>query len=229
MTRRGLALFDFHTDGVEIRRGVLSLASIEAVTSEISLGCEKLQRYGIRNLEKRFNSVAQLATSPGVLAIASELLEASPRLVRALFFDKTSETNWFVAWHQDKTVTLSQRHEMPGWGPWSIKDGVCHVQPPRAVLDKMVTIRLHMDAADEECGCLSVIPGSHRLGAVTQAELEHLVEASTPVACVVASGDAVIMRPHVVHASSKSMRQAHRRVVHLEYSSYALPTGIDWA
>jgi len=224
-----LASLDFHSDGVEIRRGIISSECIEAVNSEISLGCKTLQRYGIRNIEKRFNSIAQLASSREVLTIASELLKSPPHLVRALFFDKTPQTNWFVTWHQDKTVTLNQRCEMAGWGAWSIKEGVCHVQPPRAVLDEMVTIRLHMDAADEKSGCLNVLPGSHSLGILSQSELDQLVSASTPTACVVAAGDAVIMRPHVVHASSKSTRQVHRRVVHLEYSSYALPNGINWA
>lgn len=220
---------DFHTDGVEIRRGILCRDSIEAVKSEISLGCEQLRRHGIRNLEKRFNSVAQLAASPDVLAIADELLKSPPRLVRALFFDKTPEANWFVSWHQDKTVTLNKKCEMEGWGPWSLKDGVCHVQPPRAVLDAMVTIRLHIDDADEQSGCLNVLPGSHRQGILSQAELEQLVQASSPVACAVAAGDAMIMHPYVVHSSSKSLSKAHRRVVHLEYSSYMLPKGVDWA
>lgn len=220
---------DFHTDGVEIRRGILSLDSIEAVKSEISLGCEQLQRHGIRNLEKRFNSIAQLANSSTVLAIANELLQSSPSLVRALFFDKTPEANWFVTWHQDKTVTLNKRFEIAGWGPWSLKEGVCHVQPPCAVLDEMITIRLHIDAADEESGCLKIFPGSHRLGILTQAQLNQVKETSTPIACVVAPGDAVIMRPHLVHSSNKSTHQAHRRVVHLEYSSYPLPAGIHWA
>ncbi|MGC3980207.1 MAG: phytanoyl-CoA dioxygenase family protein [Steroidobacteraceae bacterium] len=220
---------NFHTDGAEIRKGILSRDSIEAVKSEISLGCEQLRRHGIRNLEKRFSSVAQLASSPDMLNIANELLQSPPRLVRALFFDKTPEANWFVAWHQDRTVTLNQRCEMSGWGPWSFKDGVHHVQPPRAVLDKMVTIRLHIDDADEKSGCLNIIPGSHRQGILAQREIEQLAKNSKPVACVVAAGDAMIMRPHVLHSSSKSQSKAHRRVVHLEYSSYALPPNVDWA
>lgn len=179
-----MALLNFDTDGVEIRRGILSRDSIESVKSEISLGCAELRRYGIRNLEKRFNCIAQLAASLDVLAIAGELLNSPPSLVRAVFFDKTPETNWFVTWHQDKTVTLNKRREMEGWGPWSLKDGVCHVQPPRAVLDAMVTIRLHIDAADAQSGCLKILPGSHRQGILTQAQLDQLLKASTPVACV---------------------------------------------
>ncbi len=220
---------DFNTDGVEIRRGILACEDMEAVKSEISLSCEKIRQYGVRNLEKRFNCIARLAASPHLTTIASELLKSPPRLVRALFFDKTADMNWFVSWHQDKTVTLNKKCDIAGWGAWSLKDDVCHVQPPGAVLDEMITIRLHVDAADEDNGCLNVLPGSHRFGILKQDDIERLTRISTPIACVVAAGDAVIMRPHVVHSSRKSIRQAHRRVMHLEYSSYPLPPGIDWA
>jgi len=224
-----LSSLKFDTDGVEIRRGILAREDIEAVKAEISLGCEKLRQHGIRNLEKRFSCIAHLAASPHILAIANDLLRSPPRLVRALFFDKTADMNWFVSWHQDKTVTLNKKCEMAGWRAWSLKDNVCHVQPPSAVLDEMITFRMHVDDADEDNGCLKVIPGSHRFGILKQDEIIRLTSGSTPIACVVAAGDAVIMRPHVMHSSSKSLRQAHRRVVHLEYSSHSLPTGIDWA
>lgn len=227
--KAGATTLEFTSDAVEIRRGVLARADIQAVKSEVSLNSEKLERSGIRNLEKKFDSIARLAASPVVLSIAENLLCATPLLVRAIFFDKTDERNWLVTWHQDRTVTLNRKTGMPGWGPWSIKDSVCHVQPPCEVLKQMVTIRLHIDPADETSGCLNVIPGSHRLGILDQETIRRVVAAGCPVACVVAAGDAVIMRPHVLHSSGKSRAQGHRRVVHLEYSSYALPAGVRWA
>jgi ectoine hydroxylase-related dioxygenase (phytanoyl-CoA dioxygenase family) len=220
---------EFASEGVGILRGVLLPADILAVKTEVSLDNESLQRSGIRNLEKRFDSIARLAASPAVLSIATSCLGAMPRLVRALFFDKTPERNWFVAWHQDKTVTLNRRAEMAGWGPWSLKDGVCHVQAPCEVLNQMITIRLHIDPADEASGCLKVIPASHRLGVIKQEAIGNIVARENSIACVVAAGDAVIMRPHILHSSGKSTGSAHRRVVHLEYSSLSLPDGICWA
>jgi len=216
-------------DGVEIRSAVLASNEIDAIKAEVSVDHEILRRTGIRNLEKKFGSIARVAAAPSVLSIAAALLGATPRLVRALFFDKTPERNWFVAWQQDRTVALSRRLEMPGWGPWTHKDGVDHLQPPLGVLNQMVTIRLHVDDADEEGGCLRVIPGSHQLGILTQDGIDRAVETAKPKACVVASGDAVIMRPLILHSSTKFRRVAHRRVVHLEYSSFELPTGLSWA
>jgi ectoine hydroxylase-related dioxygenase (phytanoyl-CoA dioxygenase family) len=201
---------------------------IDLVKQEVSVDHEILRRTGIRNLEKKFGSIAGLAADSSVRSIAASLLGKSPRLVRALFFDKTPKRNWFVAWHQDRTVAPNRRIEAAGWGQWSWKDGVHHVQPPRAVLDRMVTIRLHLDHADEPGGCLYVIPGSHRLGILTQDEIDQTVASSTPRACIVAPGDAVIIHPLILHSSKKSRRTTHRRVVHLEYSTYELPSGVSW-
>ena len=219
----------FRDDGVETRTGVVASDDLEAVKQDIAIGCRELRQHGIRNLEKRFTSIARLATATSVVELAHELLAKPPSLVRALFFDKTPDRNWFVAWHQDKTVALNRRREMAGWGPWSLKDAVHHVQPPCSVLDEMVTIRLHIDPADEDSGCLRVIPGSHRAGILTQEQVDRCVADQPGVACIAAAGDAVVMRPHVLHSSRKSRRAEHRRVVHLEYSSYELPPGITWA
>lgn len=219
----------FAKDGVEVRRAVLGSQEINAIKAEVTVDHEIIHRTGIRNLEKKFVSVARVASNRSVLAIAASLLNGTPRLVRALFFDKTPERNWFVAWHQDRTVALNRRFEMAGWGPWSRKDGIDHVQPVRPVLDSIVTIRIHVDDSDEEGGCLNVVPGSHRLGILSQDEINPAVAVSEPHACIVAAGDAVVMHPLTLHSSQKSRRSAHRRVVHLEYSSYELPPGIAWA
>ena len=224
-----MSALEFEQDGVEIRKAVLSGEIIEFVKSDIDLESAKLRKYGVRNLEKRFDSIFTLASSANLLSIAGRLLEARASLVRALFFDKTAGKNWFVTWHQDKTVTLNRQMDVEGWGPWSFKDGVHHVQPPLPVLNKMIALRLHIDPADEENGCLKVIPGSHEYGVLKQSEIEAIVTRSTAVPCVVEAGDAVIMRPHILHSSSKAKRPIHRRVVHLEYSSYELPDGISWA
>lgn len=220
---------DFPTHGVEIRKALMSERDIRLVIADISLESKTLRSGGIRNLEKRFASIAKLAADPMLLGVAEKLLGGSPRLVRALFFDKTPEKNWSVAWHQDRSVTLNKRVDMDGWGAWSVKEGVCHVQPPCSVLNRMLAIRLHMDPADETSGCLQVIPCTHRHGILEQDAIDRIVESNRAIACIVSAGDAVIMRPHVVHSSRKSIRQAHRRVVHMEYSDYELPQGIHWA
>ena len=229
MVQTSVDLLSFSRDGVEIRKSVLNPQMIESVKADINLDSAKLKTYGVRNLEKKFESIASLATNSNILELAKYFLGEEAKLVRALFFDKTPDKNWFVTWHQDKTVALNKRANLSGWGSWSLKDGVHHAQVPVVVLNIMVTFRLHIDPAGENNGCLKVIPGSHRDGVLKPKEVEQWVQSGQSVACVVEAGDAVIMRPHVLHASSKARRPAHRRVVHLEYSSFHLPPGIAWA
>ena len=224
-----MSTFSFQEDGLEIRKALLTKEAIELVKSDIDLDSTKLKQHGIRNLEKRFSSIANLAGDDRILSIASELLQGSASLVRALFFDKTPEKNWSVSWHQDQTVTLNRRTEADGWGPWSIKDGVHHVRPPLSVINRMVTFRLHIDSADSDNGCLQFIPESHKYGLLSQSEIDEVVRTRTAFPCVVEAGDAIIMRPHVLHRSDKSNRPHHRRVIHLEFSSFELPDHTAWA
>src|SRR5205807_4301579 len=94
--------------------------------------------------------------------------------VRAIYFDKSPEANWLVSWHQDLTLALRARAEVPGFGPWSTKDGIPHVQPPVELLQQMLSVRLHLDDADESNGALRVLPGSHRCERLAPARIREL-------------------------------------------------------
>jgi len=98
----------FAEPGFEIRSGVLSAEDLEAIKAEVSVDHEISRRTGIRNLEKKFASIARVAVDSSVVPIAERWLGGEPRLVRALFFDKTPERNWSVGWHQDRTVALEK-------------------------------------------------------------------------------------------------------------------------
>ena len=49
---------------------------------------------------------------------------------RSIFFNKTPRNNWSVLWHQDLTICLKEKIETKGYGPWSLKENIPHVQPP---------------------------------------------------------------------------------------------------
>jgi len=96
------------------------------------------------------------------------------------------------------------------------------------VLNQMVTFRLHLDDADMNNGCLKVIPKSHHLGILSQSELTNVANTQKPFFCEVEAGDLVIMKPHIIHSSNKSINPKHRRVAHIEYSNYVLPSNLRW-
>ena len=173
-------------------------------------------------------AVAGLARSPRLLDLVRPHLPSEPFPVRAIYFDKSSETNWLVPWHQDLTLALRARAEVPGFGPWSTKDGIPHVQPPIELLQQMLTVRLHLDAADESNGALRVLPGSHCLGRLSSERVQELRSQQSDFLCVVSAGDALLMRPLLLHASSRSTSTRHRRVLHIEYASFTLPNELEW-
>ncbi len=109
-----------------------------------------------------------------------------------------------------------------------MKAGAWHVQPPLEVLDEMVTIRVHLDPATVANGCLKVIPGSHRIGLIDAGRVHEHVREDAAVYCESRLGGAVVMRPHILHASEKSVASDPRRILHFEYSSYTLPDGVAW-
>src|SRR5881628_3375981 len=56
-------------------------------------------------------AVAELAHSARTLDLVRPYLQSKPFPVRALYFDKSSDTNWLVPWHQDLTLAVRARAE----------------------------------------------------------------------------------------------------------------------
>ena len=185
--------------------------------------------YGARNL-LAVPTIARLAQAPAVHRLIEPIVGANTIAVRALFFDKTPEANWPVLWHQDLTIAVAARHNLPGWGPWSVKAGITHVEPPPALLAEMLTIRLHLDDCDADNGPLRVIPSSHRNGRLRREEIKAERAATREQTLTAPKGAAILMRPLLLHASSPATNPSHRRVIHIEYAPRdLLPTPLKWA
>lgn len=184
--------------------------------------------FGIRNLLEVVPLTRRLAESDALLSLARIVLGENGRLVRGLFFDKPAQANWKVAWHQDLTIAVEKRIDVEGFGPWTTKAGVTHVQPPIAVLEGMLALRVHLDDCDTWNGALRVMSGSHKRGRLSQEAIFDCVKTEMPVVCEVPRGGVVLMKPLLLHSSSVSARPFHRRVVHFEFSSSELPEGLSW-
>ena len=116
-------------NGFEIHSGFLGNNSINEIITEIETLDSDFPKHGIRNAEKKLRSVKNLVESDLLLEKARSYLTGKPEVVRVIVFDKTADKNWLVTWHQDKTISVSDKKEIDGWGPWTLKDGVHHVQP----------------------------------------------------------------------------------------------------
>jgi|SRR5688572_30076925 len=182
---------------------------------------------GIRNLLD-IPLIADLAEHASVRTLIEPVLGQAAFPVRAILFDKTPVANWKVSWHQDLTIAVTKRIEAPGYGPWSEKAGVWHVQPPAAVLEGMLAVRVHLDESGMSNGPLRVLPGSHHAGKFRDADIPAWRARIAEQICLIPRGGVVLMRPLLLHASSPALEPQHRRVIHIEFASGPLAPGLEW-
>ena len=171
--------------------------------------------------------VRELAVSEPVRQLIVAVLGKECFAVRGILFNKTPDSNWKVVWHQDRTIAVRERKDSAQFGPWSIKAGVPHVQPPASVMARMLAVRLHLDESHTHNGPLRVIPDSHQAGCLSAEEVATWSKRPS-VICTVPKGGAILMRPLLVHASSSSSKPEPRRVIHLEFAAAGLPDGLEW-
>lgn len=161
-------------------------------------------------------------------SLAKSGLGDKARPVRALLFDKRAGRNWALGWHQDRTIAVRARSDTPGFGPWSRKAGIDHVEPPFDYIAGMVTLRAHLDACDQDNAPLLIVPGSHRLGRIPQDQVAELAARMGSFACVAEAGDVWLYATAIVHASDAARNPRRRRVLQVDYSAASLPGDLDW-
>lgn len=182
--------------------------------------------FAIRQFLKEVPGVKELIVNKRLKRLISNLFDESYFIVKSIYFDKPPQSNWFVACHQDLTISVKERNEHAGFGPWTVKHNQFAVQPPLSILEDNFTIRIHLDDTNENNGALKVIQGSHLKGIYRPEMVDRSVEKE--VSCVVNKGGVMIMRPLLLHASGRTTNEARRRVIHVEFSRMELP-GIEWS
>jgi ectoine hydroxylase-related dioxygenase (phytanoyl-CoA dioxygenase family) len=205
-------------DGFAVIAGVLGYREMDILKGAMEKTPPHRSRAGARHMLGNA-SVAALASDPRLLEIARQVLGAEARPFRATLFDKSPTSNWLVVWHQDTALPLLERHEVLGWGPWSVKEGVIYAHAPATALQQILALRVHLDESSDRNGPLRVLPGTHLMGVLTYDAIEQLTSQIAAVDCLVAAGGVVAMRPLIVHASSKSLIETPRRVLHIEYAA----------
>jgi len=181
-----------------------------------------------RGLLDRCSNIAALAVSHRIKSLLKAVAGGEWRAVRGILFDKTETANWHVRWHQDQTIAIKKRYETEGFTGWSEKQAICHVQAPVEVLQKMLSIRIHLDDSNTDNGALRIVPGSHSRGKLAASERDAVRSANSELMCVAKAGDALIMRPLLLHASATAENPRHRRVIHLDYACGDLPGELEW-
>ena len=205
--------------------GVLSRQEADALARDLSSGTLQRSRAGARHLLS-VPAIAALARDPRLIELAASELGCEPLPFGATLFDKSPDANWLVAWHQDTALPFVERREVAGWGPWSKKAGIDYAHAPAAALSMIVALRVHLVDSTWDNGPLLVLPGTHKSGVLSDEQIRDAARSIDAVACTVERGGVVVMRPLLVHASSKATAEASRRVLHLEYAAHQTFDGL---
>jgi hypothetical protein len=156
------------------------------------------------------------------------LLERNSVAIQCTYFAKSHGRNWLVPLHQDLSVPVAERVAGDRLTGWSLKQGTLFVQPPTHLLEQLVAVRVHLDPCMEDDGPLRVIPASHSRGLLSQQDTVDMARTNPPVSCVASAGDALVMRPLLLHASSKASGTSLRRVLHFLFAPARPPYGLWW-
>lgn len=216
---------DLDRDGAQLLKGALDEHAQRLV--EDALSGLPADRPGIR--------IANVCALQPILArdgpirrTAAHFLGASGRPVRAILFDKSEATNWALGWHQDRTVAVTEKVDVSGFGPWTVKAGIPHVEPPVEILETMVTLRVHLDPVDEDNAPLLIAPGSHRFGRIPEEEIDAVAERCGTHVCLADRGDIWAYATLILHASEAAGRPRRRRVLQVDYSAATLPNELQF-
>ncbi len=186
-----------------------------------------VRKFGVREFLLRYPDLKELVFTPRLRKLLAELFRGSPSTIKSIYFDKPPAANWVVSWHQDLTVNLQSRGTANGFINWRTTKERTVVQPATQFLERIVTLRIHLDECTEANGALRVIPGSHLRGVIDIKSWKQ--EKDTPEKIgEVPAGGVLVMKPLLLHSSRRTTTDAARRVIHLEFTDQALPVGLVW-
>jgi ectoine hydroxylase-related dioxygenase (phytanoyl-CoA dioxygenase family) len=183
--------------------------------------------FAIRQFLKEVPDAVPLIFIDKLKSIINDLFGNDYFVVKSIYFDKPGESNWFVSYHQDLTISVDKKVDLQDFGPWTVKQNQFAVQPPLDILEDNFTIRIHLDDTDENNGALRVIPNSHTKRIYRAETIDWSEEKE--ITCCVPEGGIMIMRPLLLHASSRTTNNRKRRVVHIEFSRNNLPEPLHWS
>lgn len=183
--------------------------------------------FAIRQFLKEIPEIKDLIFNDNIQRIITEIFGEKYFVVKSIYFDKPETSNWYVAYHQDLTISVDKKLELSNFGPWTTKQNQFAVQPPLNILENIYTIRIHLDDTDENNGALKVVPKSHSKGIYRPETIDWTIESEK--ICNVEKGGIMLMKPLTLHGSNRTTNGKKRRVIHIEFSDMELPEVLQWA
>jgi ectoine hydroxylase-related dioxygenase (phytanoyl-CoA dioxygenase family) len=217
---------EFYSE-IEIEKIIHEIEKVTENETENSTFRKSKDLFAIRQFHKEIPTSLNIIFNQNLKKIINQNFGENFFITKSIYFDKPEESNWFVAYHQDLTISVNKKIEIANFKNWTIKQKQFAVQPPIEILEKNFTIRIHIDKTTKENGALKVLNKSHRKGIVRTENIE--VKNEIESICEVEKGGIMIMKPLLFHASNKTTNNERRRVIHIEFSNQRLPKELEWS
>lgn len=207
----------------EIVKIIALLKNIESSSQSI---IKTKELFAIRQLINVQPKLWKILLNVKLKELINEIGGADYFLTKAIYFDKPKKSNWFVPYHQDLSINVSERVDSKKYINWTNKRSQIGVQPPIEILENIFTVRIHLDDTDRNNGALKIIPKSHLKGIIRTDS--GCIKVEDEIICKIKKGECMLMKPLTLHASSRTKNEMQRRVIHLGFSNMKLKKPIDW-
>lgn len=213
--------------GFEIVEDIYSEKEINEILRLVE-SCELENKFGIREFLSDHPEITQKVFNERLINIIKDISPKCDKSIKSIYFDKPPNANWIVNWHQDLTINVTNRIETADFLNWRVSEKRTIVQQNKAILENIITIRIHLDDCTRQNGALRVIKKSHLNGVVEIKEWIKTKEKDVSI-CEVEKGGVLIMKPLILHSSRRVENKMKRRVIHIEFTDQELPNGLSWS
>ncbi|MFC4597644.1 phytanoyl-CoA dioxygenase family protein [Cohnella hongkongensis] len=157
---------------------------------------KKLVLKGFHDVHYHDAAFMRAAIHPNMAAVLSKLIGPNVQLHHSKMLVKPPENGAAFPMHQDYPYFPHEKHTM-------------------------LAASVHLDDADEENGCLRVVPGSHKQGPLPHVGRHYLDHRTYPITdgtlCEAEAGDVLFFNYLTIHGSSVNRSERTRRNVLFQY------------
>ena len=224
LLKKGFSIVDRIYNDVEID---LILNAIKNADHTNATFRKSKDLFAIRQVVKEIPKILPIVFNENLQNLITSILGNDYFIVKSIYFDKPENSNWYVAYHQDLTISVDKKVDLDDFVNWTKKQNQFAVQPPLPILENIVTLRIHLDETNSENGALKVIENSHSKGIYRPENINWKSEKE--IICNVTKGGIMLMKPLLLHSSGRTTNSKKRRVIHIELSNIDLPKELKWA
>jgi ectoine hydroxylase-related dioxygenase (phytanoyl-CoA dioxygenase family) len=180
------------------------------------------------NLLTNIPFIKDLAHSQPLFSSVKQVIGENAFPANCFVLDKTLDNNWGLDWHQDLKIAVKNKIETVGYSNWTVECGIFHTIPPKEILEKRLSVRIHLDDCLIENGTILIAPKSHKFGILNdRAEIEKIIIGETHY-CEIEKGGVMFITPLLLHKSPYSLTNKKRRILQIDYVATSLANGLEW-